>query len=199
MALIIGLTGSIASGKSTISLMFDDIHINVIDADKIAREVVYPNNKAYDDIVDYFGEEILREDQTIDRKALGQIVFHDQKKLDVLNGFVHPRIRERMIEKRDLLIEKGEQVIVLDIPLLFENNLDVLVDRTIVVYVKEETQIERLMNREQFTREEAINRIQLQMPLEEKKLRADAVIDNNGSKYDSFKQLQDILKSWSIN
>lgn len=199
MALIIGLTGSIASGKSTISLMFDDIHINVIDADKIAREVVYPNNKAYDDIVDYFGEEILREDQTIDRKALGQIVFHDQKKLDVLNGFVHPRIRERMIEKRDLLIEKGEQVIVLDIPLLFENNLDVLVDRTIVVYVKEETQIERLKNREQFTREEAINRIQLQMPLEEKKLRADAVIDNNGSKYDSFKQLQDILKSWSIN
>lgn len=199
MALIIGLTGSIASGKSTISLMFDDIHINVIDADKIAREVVYPNNKAYDDIVDYFGEEILREDQTIDRKALGQIVFHDQKKLDVLNGFVHPRIRERMIEKRDLLIEKGEHVIVLDIPLLFENNLDVLVDRTIVVYVKEETQIERLKNREQFTREEAINRIQLQMPLEEKKLRADAVIDNNGSKYDSFKQLQDILKSWSIN
>lgn len=199
MALIIGLTGSIASGKSTISLMFDDIHINVIDADKIAREVVYPNNKAYDDIVDYFGEEILREDQTIDRKALGQIVFHDQKKLDVLNGFVHPRIRERMIEKRDLLIEKGEHVIVLDIPLLFENNLDVLVDRTIVVYVNEETQIERLMNREQFTREEAINRIQLQMPLEEKKLRADAVIDNNGSKYDSFKQLQDILKSWSIN
>lgn len=196
MGIIIGLTGSIASGKSTISLMFDDLNMNVIDADKISREVVRPHEQAYKDIVNYFGKEILREDDTIDRKVLGEIVFHNQEKLNVLNSFVHPRIREQMIDKRDFLIKKEERVIILDIPLLFENDLVDFVDYTIVVYVDEVTQIKRLMEREEFTKEEALNRIQLQMSLEEKKKLADAIIDNNGTKYDSFMQLQNILKSW---
>lgn len=198
MTLVIGLTGSIASGKSTVSLMFDEFSIPVIDADKIAREVVRPKEPAYNDIVDYFGHDILRDDDTLNRKALGEIVFHDQAELDKLNSFVHPRIRERMKELRDAYVEMGEQAIVLDIPLLFENNLTYLIDQAIVVTVDEETQIKRLMEREEFTREEALNRIRVQMPLKEKEALADKVINNNGEKYDSYLQLQKILQDFKI-
>lgn len=198
MTVVIGLTGSIASGKSTVSLMFDEFSIPVIDADKIAREVVRPNEPAYRDIVKYFGRDILREDQTLNRKALGEIVFNDQAKLDTLNRFVHPKIRERMIELRDAYVGMHEKAVVLDIPLLFENNLSTLVDKTIVVTVDEETQIKRLMEREEFTRSEALNRIQVQMPLKEKEALADHVINNNGDKYDSYLQLQDILRELEV-
>src|SRR5699024_4234079 len=198
MTLVIGLTGSIASGKSTVSLMFDEFSIPVIDADKIAREVVRPKEPAYNDIVDYFGHDILRDDDMLNRKALGEIVFHDQAELDKLNSFVHPRIRERMKELRDAYVEMDEQAIVLDIPLLFENNLTYLIDQAIVVTVDEETQIKRLMEREEFTREEALNRIRVQMPLKEKEALADKVINNNGEKYDSYLQLQNILQDFKI-
>ena len=198
MTVVIGLTGSIASGKSTVSLMFDEFSIPVIDVDKIAREVVRPNEPAYRDIVKYFGRDILREDQTLNRKALGEIVFNDQAKLDTLNRFVHPKIRERMIELRDAYVGMHEKAVVLDIPLLFENNLSTLVDKTIVVTVDEETQIKRLMEREEFTRSEALNRIQVQMPLKEKEALADHVINNNGDKYDSYLQLQDILRELEV-
>lgn len=198
MTVVIGLTGSIASGKSTVSLMFDEFSIPVIDADKIAREVVRPNEPAYRDIVEYFGRDILREDQTLNRKALGEIVFNDQAKLDTLNRFVHPKIRERMIELRDAYVGMHEKAVVLDIPLLFENNLSTLIDKTIVVTVDEETQIKRLMEREEFTRSEALNRIQVQMPLKEKEALADHVINNNGDKYDSYLQLQDILRELEV-
>ncbi|GGH75621.1 dephospho-CoA kinase [Compostibacillus humi] len=198
MTLVIGLTGSIASGKSTVSLMFDDFQIPVIDADKLAREVVEPGEKAYFDIINTFGEDILRDDKTLDRKKLGSIVFQDKEKLQQLNNIVHPAVRERMIQQRDAYIEQGVPAVVLDIPLLFESKLTHYVDKTLVVYVDEDVQLKRLMERDGFTEEEAKNRINAQIPVKEKANMADAVIDNNGTKFASFQQLEQILRRWQV-
>lgn len=198
MSIIIGLTGSIATGKSTVSLMFDDFNIPIIDADKVAREVVKPGELAYKQIVDQFGHQILRADKTLNREMLGEIVFADKVKRDQLNKIVHPAVREKMIEKRDAYLQAKAPCVVLDIPLLYENNLTYLVDKTIVVYADEDVQLRRLMERNEYTEEEAIQRIQAQMPVKEKAKKADAVIDNNGSKYKTYKQLEKILMSWGV-
>ncbi|TFJ93912.1 dephospho-CoA kinase [Lentibacillus salicampi] len=198
MTLVIGLTGSIASGKSTVSLMFDDFNIPVIDADKISREVVRPGEKAYEQIVDTFGGEILRDDQTIDRKKLGAIVFENEDKRQALNSIVHPAVREKMLERRDAHVDTGEKCVVLDIPLLFESKLTNFVDKTVVVYVDEQVQLERLMDRDGYSEKEAYQRIHAQMPVKEKAELADAVIDNNGSKYDAYQQLESLLREWDV-
>lgn len=198
MALIIGLTGSIASGKSTVSLMFDEFRIPVVDADKIAREVVYPGEEAYNKIIETFGTHVLREDKTLNRKKLGEIVFDDQEKLETLNQIVHPAIRKRIIEKRDGFVQDGASCVVLDIPLLFESNLTNFVDKTIVVYVDENVQLQRLMERDEFGESEALKRIKSQMPVKEKAKLADAVINNNSSKTATFEQLEDILRKWDV-
>lgn len=198
MTLVIGLTGGIASGKSTVSEMFKNLNMPVVDADKIAREVVMPGQEAYKQIVEKFGPEILREDQTLDRKKLGQIVFSDPKRREQLNKITHPAIRAHMLKERDQYVQAKEKCVVLDIPLLFESKLMHFVEKIIVVYVDEEVQIRRLMNRDQFSEREAKQRIQAQMPLKEKRKQADAVIDNNGTIAESFRQLKETLKAWSI-
>ncbi|WP_085509074.1 dephospho-CoA kinase [Thalassobacillus devorans] len=198
MTLVIGLTGSIASGKSTVSLMFDDYNIPVIDADKLSREVVKPGEKAYQEIVTEFGETILREDGAIDRKKLGSIVFQDEEKRKVLNSIVHPAVRQRMIEQRDYYCNQEVPAVVLDIPLLFESKLTHFVDKTIVVYVDEDVQINRLVERDDSSREEALQRIKAQLPVKEKAEMADEVIDNNGSKQESYQQLTTILRKWKV-
>lgn len=198
MTCVIGLTGSIASGKSTVSLMFDEFNIPVIDADKLARQVVEPDEPAYEEIVETFGEDMLRKDRTIDRKKLGEVVFANKEKLNKLNKIVHPAIRKRMIEKRDAYIKAGEKCVVLDIPLLFENKLQHLVDRTVLVYVDESVQLERLMKRDHFTEDEAKQRINSQLSLKEKAKLADVIIDNNGSKHESFVQLEQLLREWRV-
>ncbi|WP_029267297.1 dephospho-CoA kinase [Virgibacillus alimentarius] len=198
MGLIIGLSGSIASGKSTVSLMFDDFDIPVIDADKLAREVVDPGEKAYEAIIHKFGPGILREDKTLDRKKLGAIVFADEQKRLQLNEIVHPAIREKMLKHRDAYIKSDEKCVVLDIPLLFENKLTNYVDKTLVVYVDENVQLERLMEREGFSKQEAKQRIQAQIPNKEKAKLADAIIDNNGTKHHSYEQLEKLLRTWGV-
>ena len=198
LALIIGLTGSIASGKSTVSLMFDDFNIPVIDADKLSRIVVNPGEKAYNDIIKTFGYDILREDKSLDRKKLGSIVFADEKKRKKLNEIVHPAVREKMLKQRDAFIEAGAACVVLDIPLLFESKLTHFVDKIIVVYVDEMVQLNRLMKRDGYTEEEAKQRIDSQLSVREKAQMADAVINNNGSKDKSFRQLTNILKVWKV-
>jgi dephospho-CoA kinase len=198
MTLVIGLTGSIATGKSTVSLMFDEFNIPVIDADKLSREVVQPDEKAYNEIVAAFGKQILREDQTLDRDKLGQIVFADKAKRNTLNQIVHPAVREKMIEKRDAYVNQKEKCIVLDIPLLFESKLTDFVDKTLVVYVDEAVQLKRLMDRNGYAKEEAMQRISSQIPVKEKAELADEVIDNNGSKIESSKQLESILNHWGV-
>lgn len=198
MSLSIGLTGSIASGKSTVSLMFDDLNIPVVDADKIAKEVVEPGERAYLKIVEAFGESILQSDRTLDRPALGAIIFADKSKRELLNSIVHPAVRETMLLQRDSHLKSGAKCVVLDIPLLFESKLTEFVDRTIVVFVDESVQLKRLMERDNYTKDEAIQRIQSQMPLKDKVKLADAVIDNNGSKSTSYVQLKKLLTEWKI-
>lgn len=198
LTLVIGLTGSIASGKSTVSLMFDEFNIPVIDADKIARQVVVPGAKAYEEIVTTFGEDVLRDDKTLDRKKLGAIVFKNEYMRKKLNGIVHPAVREQMLYQRDQFIQDGVRAVVLDIPLLFESKLTDFVDKTIVVFVDETVQLNRLIERDKLSKEEALQRINSQMPVAEKAKKADAVIDNNRSKFESFEQLQSLLKKWDI-
>lgn len=198
MALIIGLTGSIASGKSTVSSMFDDFNIPVIDADKLARVVVNPGEKAYEEVIHTFGQEILREDTTLDRKKLGAIIFADEEKRKRLNSIVHPAIREEMLQRKDTYLEAGEKCVVLDIPLLFESKLTHFADKTVVVYVDEDVQLKRLMERDEYTEEEAKQRIHTQIPVKQKAELADAIINNNGTKHESYDQLERLLKEWNV-
>ncbi|AEH46907.1 dephospho-CoA kinase [Parageobacillus thermoglucosidasius] len=197
MALTIGLTGGIASGKSTVTKMIRELGIPVIDADQIARDVVKMGEEAYNQIIQAFGQEILQEDGEIDRAKLGAIVFHNEQERKKLNAIVHPAVRQRMLAEKEAYVQKGAKTVVLDIPLLFESELTHLVDKTIVVYVDDDVQLERLMKRNGFSKEEALARIQAQMPLREKVKKADAVIDNNGTIEETKQQLWQIFKRWN--
>lgn len=197
MGIVIGLTGGIASGKSTVSDLFREYDIPVIDADVVAREVVEPGEPVLAAIVDAFGAEILLPDGTLDRPKLGGIIFRDPQKREVLNGIVHPVVRERMTAERDRLKSKHPAV-VLDIPLLFEGKQLHLVDKVVVVCVDPQVQLERLMLRNSLTEQEALDRIGSQMPLDDKAARADAIIDNNGSREETKEQLKQLLISWNI-
>ncbi|AXI40312.1 dephospho-CoA kinase [Bacillaceae bacterium ZC4] len=198
MTMIIGLTGGIASGKSTVSEMLKKRGIPVIDADLIAREVVEVGKKAYTEIVNAFGKEILNEDLTINRARLGSIVFQNEDKREKLNSIVHPEVRLEMKRRQEQLISEGAKAVVLDIPLLFESNLKHLVDKVIVVYTGEKNQLERLMKRNNFSKKEALSRINAQMPLKEKVKFADAVINNDGTLEETEQQLENILMNWGI-
>lgn len=198
MSQIIGLTGGIASGKSTVSNILKELSIPVIDADEEARLAVEKGEKAYNEIVAYFGEEVLMEDGAIDRSKLGSIIFPNPEKRAVLNSIVHPAVRERMQLKKEHYLSIGERIIVLDIPLLFESKLTHMIDKVIVVYVDEQTQLDRLMSRNGYSIEEAKSRITSQLPLKDKRNWADYVIDNNGSIEETRKQLLDILRKFSI-
>lgn len=198
MTLTIGLTGGIASGKSTVAHMLKELGIPVIDADIIAREVVEIGEEAYVQIIETFGNDILQENGEIDRAKLGAIVFHDEEKRKQLNAIVHPAVRKKMMAQKEEYMNSGEQTVVLDIPLLLESKLTHLVDKIMVVYVDESVQLERLMKRNGFSSEEAIARIRSQMPLAEKVAYADAVIDNNGTIEKTREQLLHILTTWNV-
>ncbi|MCR6595209.1 dephospho-CoA kinase [Bacillus halotolerans] len=197
MTLVIGLTGGIASGKSTVANMLIDKGITVIDADIIAKQAVEKGMPAYRQIIDEFGEDILLENGDIDRRKLGALVFTNEQKRLALNSIVHPAVREEMLKRRDESIANQETFVVLDIPLLFESKLESLVDKIIVVSVTKELQLERLTKRNQLTEEEALSRIRSQMPLEEKVSRADNVIDNSGTLEETKQQLEEILSCWA--
>ncbi|MGG3999985.1 dephospho-CoA kinase [Anoxybacillus kestanbolensis] len=198
MVLTIGLTGGIASGKSTVAAMFRDLHIPVIDADEIAHRVTAIDGEAYQLIVETFGSDILDSNGAIDRRKLGAIVFHDEQKRKQLNAIVHPLVRKHMLQQKEQYARKREKAVVLDIPLLFESNLEHLVDRILVVYVDEQIQLRRLCERNGFSFEEAWARIKSQMPLEQKRKKADAVIDNNGTIEQTKRQLYERLVEWGI-
>jgi len=198
MSTVVGLTGGIASGKSTVSNMLKELGITVIDADLEARAVVEPGEDAYNQILEHFGKKILLEDGSINRPKLGEIIFNNKEERLVLNGIVHPAVRKKMNEKKEAAVKRGEFIIVMDIPLLFESELTGLVEKIILVYVDEAVQLERLMIRNDYSKEEAIARIRSQMPLEEKKERSDFIIDNNGSLELTQKQLNTILQKLSF-
>ena len=176
--ILIGLTGSVATGKSTVAKMFKKCGAIVIDADELAREVVQPGKPAWREIVRTFGRRILNLDRTIDRHALGAIVFHDKKKLRHLERIIHPRVARAQIRLTKQAAKNDPKAIVIyDVPLLFEAGIDKRVDKTVVVAATRETQIMRLKNRNGLTRAEALRRIRSQMPLAMKRLRADYILD----------------------
>ena len=193
--LIAGLTGGIASGKSTVSAYFADAGAYIIDADTIARDVVKRGMPAYDEIISYFGTTILMPDGDIDRKRLGSIIFNTPDKKARLNAIVHPHVFKHTKEKTATIANQHpEAVIILDIPLLFETAMDRDMAEVIVVYAPESIQLQRLMERDGIDRKAAMARIRSQMPIEEKRKQATIVIDNSGSRSASRRQAQDVYK-----
>lgn len=195
---VIGITGGIASGKSTASNMVREMGFTVIDADYASRVVVEPGQKAYGEIIDQFGESILHEDGTLNREKLGAIIFTNEEKRKQLNQIVHPAVRTYMNEEREAAFERGEKIVFLDIPLLFESKLTHMVDKTVLIYVDQDVQLQRLMARNNLTEEQAKARINSQMPLSEKKALADEVIDNNMDIDRTRSQLVSVLDKWGI-
>lgn len=198
LTLTIGLTGGIATGKSTVSTIFKENNIPVIDADVEARYVVEKGSEGYQLIVEEFGEDILLPDGNINRAKLGAIVFSYEKKRQKLNEITHPRIRQQMIEKKEQAIQNKERLVVLDIPLLFEGKLQSIVDKVVVVSTDAHVQLERLMKRNGFSKEEALQRIYAQMPLEEKEKLADVVIFNNGTEEELKASVEALIQNWLL-
>lgn len=194
--MIIGLTGSIASGKSTVSNMLSKLGFPIIDADLIARIVVEKGSKTLDSITETFGEEVRADDGSLHREKLGEIIFTNPSKRKQLNDIIHPAIRAEMLRQKEELIKEGHPTIVMDIPLLFESKLSHYVDKILVVTVTEEIQLARLMARNNYSLEEAKARIQSQLPLSIKEKGADAVIYNNGTIESTEEQLNKILLVW---
>ncbi|WP_291492649.1 dephospho-CoA kinase [Desulfurella sp.] len=186
----VGLTGSIATGKSTVANMFRELGAHVIDSDEISHTALKKTQKTHKQIVEVFGESILDENGDIDRKKLGAIVFNDKQKLTLLESIIHPYVQQKRKEIEESILKKEKNaVIIYDVPLLFEKHLESSFDKTIVVYAKKEIQIERLMKRQNLTYDEALKLINLQMDIEEKKQKADFVIDNSYSLENTKKQV----------
>ncbi|XP_037800029.1 dephospho-CoA kinase-like [Penaeus monodon] len=192
---LVGLTGGIATGKSTVSLMMKELGVPVVDADLIARQIVEPGKKAWKKIRQVFGEEVFLESGEIDRAKLGAVVFADIEKRRAINKITHPLIYSEIRYQVFKYLLKGEQFVVLDLPLLYESNkVTSYLYKTIVVACEDEIQLERLLTRNQYTEKEAIARIEAQMPLEKKCSMADIIIENSGSLANTRKQVEGIVR-----
>jgi dephospho-CoA kinase len=164
--ILVGLTGGVATGKSTVAKMFKQGGAAVINADLLARQVVEPGKPAWRAIVKLFGKTVLNHDRSLDRQALGSIVFHNPKKRRQLERIIHPRVaREQQRLVRWIAKRKPHAVVIYEVPLLFEAGVDKRVDKIIVVTVDRNTQIARLKERNGLSRAEALRRIRSQMPL----------------------------------
>ena len=190
----LGLTGGIATGKTTISNYLKSIDIPVLDADEYARKVVEPGTPGLAEITNTFGEQVLRADGSLNRKLLGQIVFNDSSSRQTLNDITHPRIQQMMADELHRLAEQQIPLVILDIPLLLENKNVAGADAVMVVTIPESLQLTRLMQRNNLTEKEAQSRISAKMPLVEKEKLADFVIDNSGTISSTQKQVEKVIQ-----
>lgn len=195
---VIGLTGGIATGKSTVSNYLLSLGIPVIDADLISREVVEPGQPGLLKLLQKFGPEILTQDGQLNRPALAQKLFHNEAVRQQVNQLLHPLIYDRMFERVAAFQSQGEALVFLDIPLLFETQTKNLFDDIWLVYVPETIQLERLMKRDQLSQEAAVARIASQLSIEEKRLLADVIIDNSGTIEVTLAQVKSLLDSMSV-
>lgn len=187
--IVVGLTGGIATGKSTVSEILAAAGAWIVDADRLAREAVRPGRPAWQAIVTHFGSEVLREGGEIDRERLSAVVFHEPAQKAVLDRIVHPAVFAAMADRLAALeTEVPGGLVVLDVPLLFETGMDRDLDTVIVVYAPRQIQLERLIRRNGYTRDEALARIDAQMDIEEKRLRATLLIDNSGAIQETRRQ-----------
>jgi dephospho-CoA kinase len=195
MSMVLGLTGGIATGKSTVSQVFKEAGFPIIDGDLIAREIVEPGQPALKEIAAAFGSQMIDDKGSLNRKKLGKIIFNDSTKRVQLNKIMSPYLRKAILAE---LEQKKQQapLVVLDIPLLYEGGYEQFVDQVAVVYVPEKIQLQRLMQRDQLTTKEAQQRINSQWPIEQKKQLAEIVFDNQGTK----EETKNVVKEWlSLN
>lgn len=194
MAKIIGITGGIASGKSTVTEFLRQQGYQVIDADQVVHELQEPGGRLYQALLSTFGSAILQEDGRLDRPKLGAMIFGNPELLAQSSQLQNEIIREELARRRDLLA-KTESVFFMDIPLLFELQYEDWFDQVWLLDVTEETQISRLMARNALSLEEAEKRIAAQLSLQEKRKRADVLIENNGSVEETLAQVDQLLKT----
>jgi len=191
--LLLGVTGGIATGKTTVAKMLEELGAPIIDFDILSRVVVEPDKPAWKDIVAFFGEQILKEDRTLDRKKLSEIVFRDMEKRKKLESFIHPRIGEefsKLVEQ--YTNEDPNAIIQVVIPLLIETNMHPIFHNLLMVYTPEEVQVKRLVERDNITEEMAMNMVRSQLSVEEKKGYCDLLIDNSGSLEETRRQVEEL-------
>lgn len=193
MSFVLGITGGIASGKSTVVTLFKEQGFPVVDGDIVAREVVEPDTEGLQALKKVFGSEIIKENGVLDRKRLGTIVFQDEEQRNLLNRTLDSFIRKE-ITKQTEEAKRISPLVIVDIPLLYEGKYEAMMNQVAVVYVTPEIQLQRLMMRNDFSEKEALKRINSQLSLEEKRKRADVIIDNCSSKETTQRQVLDWLK-----
>lgn len=190
--IIVGLTGSVGTGKSTVTNFFREMGAYIIDWDELAQEVTHPHLRAWKEIVEHFGKDCLNEDLTINRQKLAEVVFSDKEKVTKLNQIVHPKVfKEDERITNEIKNLDPDALIIKDIPLLFEVARPIFVDKVVVVAASEQTQLSRLEEKG-MRREDAQNRIKSQLPLEEKIKSADFVINNDGPLEETKRQVEEI-------
>ncbi|HDI1018238.1 TPA: dephospho-CoA kinase [Staphylococcus aureus] len=193
MPKVIGLTGGIASGKSTVSELLSVFGFKVVDADKAAREAVKKGSKGLAQVREVFGDEAIDENGEMNRRYMGDLVFnHPEKRLE-LNAIIHPIVRDIMEEEKQEYLKQGYNVI-MDIPLLFENELENTVDEVWVVYTSESIQMDRLMQRNNLSLEDAKARVYSQISIDKKSRMSNHVIDNLGDKLELKQNLERLLE-----
>ncbi|WP_276686042.1 dephospho-CoA kinase [Gemella morbillorum] len=194
MILIIGITGSIACGKSLVSNYLQEKGYTIIDADKIGH-MALENDEVKKQLVNKFGKSILK-DNEVNRVTLGKLVFENNENLKELNNIIHPQIRKNISEQ--IQVHKNEKLVFVDVPLLFEAKFDDLVEKIIVISLDEKIQLERLMNRNSLSKEEALQRIKSQIPVREKEKLGDYVVDNSFTQENTYKQVDRILEKLKL-
>jgi len=190
---LVGLTGGVGSGKSTVADMLRELGAQVVDADEATHAVYEPGSPGFDAVVREFGAEFV-EGGRIDRSRLGELVFHDDDARRRLNSIVHPLVRDWMAQRTAEAAERGAEVVVQDVPLLFENGLERLFSTVVLVYAPEDVQIERLVSGRGFTAERARAMIAAQMPIENKRGLAHHVINNSDTREETLSQVKAIWK-----
>lgn len=192
MGMVLGLTGGIATGKSTVVDLFQQFGFPIVDADKIARQVVEPETPGLQDIVQFFGTEILTATGSLNRKKLGAIIFADAQKRTKLNQLLSSYIQAAIMAEIEVK-QAHSSLVVVDIPLLYEGGYETYMDQVAVVYIPESLQLVRLMARDQLTKKEALQRIHSQWPIEKKRELADVVFDNQGEQEQTKKNISNWL------
>lgn len=189
-----GLTGGIATGKSTAKKLIESLGIPVVDADQISHGLTVPGEKGYLQIVSHFGKNILNEDFSLNRKKLGHLVFANPQIMSELENILHPLIRAEMLSQRKYFEKNGAPLCFYDVPLLFEKKLTQEFDTTVLIWCNTQTQLERLMKRSGLTVDEAVLRIKNQLPMIDKVKLAEHCVDNSGDTEDLGKQIKRLIR-----